>query len=409
GFEFFLHPPGSEEKGDGPSTPPMEGSGFIIDSQGYILTNAHVLEGADTKSIVIRLKDGREFPGKVIGADSRTDIAVLKINATALPVAELGNSEQIKIGQFAFAMGAPFELPDSFTMGIISAKGRSHVTSSSNYEDFIQTDASINPGSSGGPLCDIEGRVIGVNALIHGINRGLGFAIPINLANKIAKELIQNGKIVRPGIGITISTLRDNAEFRPFAKGIEDGVVVDGVFSGSPALKNDIRPADVILSIDGTPLRKDSELQKYILNKKVGDTVELVIWRGGKKHSVKVIADALPDPLLPAAIEIAENKPKNKPASLTLEMLGIQLQELTPELRKKMKIQEKTGVLITAVHPEGKAERTDLEAADVILEINYLSIHNKEEMVQVLRHTNAEDGILMLIERKGEKTYRILK
>ncbi|MEO6053010.1 MAG: trypsin-like peptidase domain-containing protein, partial [Chthoniobacterales bacterium] len=396
-------------KGDSPALPPMEGSGFIIDPQGYILTNAHVLEGADPKRIVLRMKDGRELPAKIVGLDSRTDIAVLRINAPNLPVAQLGNSDEIKVGQFAFAIGAPFELADSFSMGIISAKGRSHVTSSSNFEDFIQTDASINPGSSGGPLCDIEGRVIGVNSLIHGINRGLGFAIPINLANRIAQELIRNGKIVHSGIGITISTLRDTVEFHPFAKGLEDGVIVEGVFSGSPAMRGDIRPTDIILSIDGIAMRKDNELQKYILEKKIGDTVSLLVWRGGKTRTVKITTEALPEPALPAAITLPENKPKKKPPDLTLEMLGIQLQDLTQDLRKKMKIREKSGVLVSGVSPEGKAAMVDLKASDVILEINYMPVHNKAELSQALSHSSAEDGILTLIERNDEKSYRILK
>src|SRR5712672_2438911 len=200
-FFRFHRMPQQEQEEDAKA----EGSGVIIRADGYILTNNHVIDGAD--DVHVRLKDGREFDAKVIGSDSRTDVAVIKIDGKNLPVAQLGDSDKIRVGQWALAIGTPFELDYSFTVGFVSAKGRSAVFSraGSAYEDYIQTDAAINPGNSGGPLCDIEGRVIGINTLIRGLNRGIGFAIPINMAKEVSDQLIDKGRMIRPWLGIEIA------------------------------------------------------------------------------------------------------------------------------------------------------------------------------------------------------------
>src|SRR5207302_8573149 len=203
-----------------------EGSGFIVRPDGYIFTNFHVVEGAD--KIDVKLKDGREFSAKVIGTDEKTDIAVIRIDAKDLAVVQLGDSDAARVGQFAFAIGAPFKLAYTFTYGVVSGKGRSKLLATSGYSisDYLQTDASINPGNSGGPLCDIDGKVIGMNTLINGINRGLGFAIPSNMAKEIGEELIAGRKIMRPWLGIRIETLGDDPSIRDLFKGIDKGVVV---------------------------------------------------------------------------------------------------------------------------------------------------------------------------------------
>src|ERR1700740_1437006 len=193
-----------------------EGSGFVIRPDGYIFTNFHVVEGAD--KIDVKLKDGREFPAKVVGTDEKTDVAVIKIDAQELPIAQLGDSDAVRVGQFAFAIGAPFKLDYTFTYGVVSGKGRSKLLATSGYSisDYLQTDASINPGNSGGPLCDIDGKVIGMNTLINGINRGLGFAIPSNMAKEIGGELIAGRKIMRPWLGIPVENPGDAPPFRGF-------------------------------------------------------------------------------------------------------------------------------------------------------------------------------------------------
>src|SRR4029079_4495799 len=242
-----------------------EGSGFIVRSDGYILTNFHVVEGAD--HVDVKLKDGREFSAKVIGTDEKTDIAVIKIDAKDLPVVQLADSDAVRVGQFAFAIGAPFRLDYTFTYGVISGKGRSKLFQSGGYSisDYLQTDASINPGNSGGPLCDIDGNVIGMNTLINGMNRGLGFAIPSNMVKEIGTELIAGHKITRPWLGIRIETLGDDPTIRDMFKGLEKGVVVRTIEADAPAYKSDLRPFDVITKVDDTAVTTDTELQHQIL------------------------------------------------------------------------------------------------------------------------------------------------
>src|SRR5213596_1155745 len=272
-----------------------EGSGFIVRSDGYIFTNFHVVEGAD--KIEVKLKDGREFPAKVVGTDEKTDIAVIKIDAKDLPVAQMGDSDAVRVGQFAFAIGAPFKLDYTFTYGVISGKGRSKLLQAGGYSisDYLQTDASINPGNSGGPLCDIDGKVIGMNTLINGMNRGLGFAIPSNMAKEIGNELIAGRKIVRPWLGIRIETLGDDPAIRDLFKGIDKGVVVRTIEADAPAYKSDLRPFDVITQIDGAPVTTDTQLQHEILKKKIGQNVELTVWRKGQTMKIPIKTGELPN------------------------------------------------------------------------------------------------------------------
>src|SRR5438067_6030183 len=263
-----------------------EGSGFLVRPDGYIFTNFHVVEGADR--VQVKLKDGREFPAKVVGTDEKTDIAVIKIDAANLPVVQMGDSDGVRVGQFAFAIGAPFKLDYTFTYGVISGKGRSKLLSNGGYNisDYIQTDASINPGNSGGPLCDIDGKVIGMNTLINGLNRGLGFAIPSNLAREIGDQLVYGKKISRPWLGIRIETLGDDPSIRELLKGIDKGVVVRTIEPDAPANKSDLHPFDVITKVDGNAVTSDTQLQHEILKKKIGQSVKLTVWRKGQTVDV---------------------------------------------------------------------------------------------------------------------------
>ena len=272
-----------------------EGSGFIVRQDGFIYTNFHVVEDAD--SVQVKLKDGREFPGKVVGTDEKTDIAVIKVEATNLPVVQLADSDAVRVGQFAFAIGAPFKLDYTFTYGVISGKGRSKLMATSGYNiaDYLQTDTSINPGNSGGPLCDIDGKVVGMNTLINGLNRGLGFAIPSNLVNEIGQQLIAGHKIIRPWLGIRIETLGDDSSIRELFKGVDKGVVVRTIEADAPAYKSDLRPFDVITQIDGAPVTTDTQLQHEILKKKVGQNVELGVWRKGQTMKIAITTGELPN------------------------------------------------------------------------------------------------------------------
>src|SRR5437667_1497750 len=318
------------------------GSGFIIRPDGYIFTNVHVIEDADI--IDVKLRDGREFQAKVVGTDEKTDVAVIKIDAKDLPVVQLGDSDAVRVGQFAFAVGAPFKLDYTFTYGVVSGKGRSKLLQTRGYSisDYLQTDASINPGNSGGPLCDIDGKVIGMNTLINGMNRGLGFAIPINMAKEIGAELIAGHKIVRPWLGIRIETLGDDSEIRDLLKGAEKGVVVRIIEANAPAYKSDLRPFDVITHVDGAPVETDSQLQHEILKKKVGQNVELTVWRKGRTIKVPVKTGELPSEIARASNELAPPAPIKPDDS---NKFGLQVQELTKEVATRLKLQVQQGVI----------------------------------------------------------------
>src|SRR5215470_2440613 len=308
---FFQGPPDENRPRRNPGTPrsvQTEGSGFIVRPDGYIFTNVHVIEDAD--KIDVKLQDGRELPARVVGADERTDIAVIKVDGKNLPVVQLGDSDAVRVGQFAFAIGAPFKLDYTFTYGVVSGKGRSKLLQTGGYSisDYIQTDASINPGNSGGPLCDIDGRVIGMNTLINGMNRGLGFAIPINMAREIGDDLIAGKKIMRPWLGIRIETLGDDPSIRELFKGIDKGVVVRTIEADAPAYKSDLRPFDVITHVDANQVTTDSQLQHEILKKKIGQKVELTVWRKGQTLKVPVTTGELP-----SEISRASNEPARPP------------------------------------------------------------------------------------------------
>ena len=255
------------------------GSGVVVDKEGYVLTNNHVIEGADR--VKVRLNDGREFTATVKGQDSRTDLAVLHINSKDLPIATLGDSDKLEVGEWAIAIGSPFGLDHTVTVGVISAKGRSGL-GTGTYEDFIQTDASINPGNSGGPLINIDGEVIGINAMIIQPGTGIGFAIPINMAKQILTDLIQQGKVIRPWLGISVQDLTPEM-MEHFKVKEKEGVLVGQVYPGTGAEKAGMISGDIIKSVDDKAVKNVNELVREILKKKVGQKVKVGIIRDGKR------------------------------------------------------------------------------------------------------------------------------
>jgi S1-C subfamily serine protease len=274
-----------------------EASGFIIRADGYIITNHHVV--SDAEKLSVRLKEGRTLPGRLIGSDDKTDIAVIKIEAANLTPVEMGDSDALRVGQLVCAIGTPFSQDYSFTCGWVSGKGRTNLLGPTSpnvlYEDYIQTDAFINPGNSGGPLFDVDGKVIGMNTLINGIGRGLAFAIPSNMLQQISEQLLTNGKVVRPWLGIRIETLSQNAELRERVMGVEDGVVVDTVEANAPAYHSDLRPADIITEIDGAKVSSAHDLQKEMLKKQVGQMLQLTVWRNGQTLQIPVATGEVPE------------------------------------------------------------------------------------------------------------------
>ena len=379
-----------------------QGSGIIFRRDGYILTNQHVVDGADT--ITVRLKDGTEYDAKIVGVDDRTDVAVIKVDAKDLTAATLANSDEVKVGQWAIAIGAPYELEYSFTVGFVSAKGRSALWSHSGsaYEDYLQTDASINPGNSGGPLCDIEGRVIGVNTAIRGLNRGIGFAIPINMARDIADQLIEKGKIVRPWLGIGIQSLSDNKELAEFAKDVKAGIIVQEIHADTPAAKSDLKPADIIVAVDGTPVKTPRELQQQILRKQIGQKVILDVWRGGKKIQVAVQTGEMPDRL-----QLASHQKSGKPK--TESVYGLTVQTLTKELAERLKLDSTDGVVVTDVADGSIAQQKGLQHGDVITEIDRAPVRSAEDFKAAIAKIDKEKGALFYVQRGGTSTFVVLK
>jgi serine protease Do len=389
----------------GPQQIQSEGSGFIVRPDGYIYTNNHVLDGSD--EVDVKLKDGREFKAKVVGTDEKTDIAVIKIDAANLPVVQFANSDALRVGEFAFAIGAPFKLDYTFTYGVVSGKGRSKLIPTGGYaiSDYIQTDASINPGNSGGPLCDIDGRVIGMNTLINGLNRGLGFAIPSNLANEIGQQLIAGHKIVRPWLGIRIESLGDDPSIRDLFKGLDKGVVVRTIEADAPAYKSDLRPFDVITQVDGVPVSTDSQLQHEILKKKVGQNVELTVWRKGQTLKLPVSTGELPNEVSRAS---NEQRPTPEPPQDT-NKFGLQVQEITKETAARLHLNSDQGVIVTDVAENSIAAAQGIEREDVITEVDNKPVKNVQSFRDALNKADPRKGVLLYLDRKGGKTFAVLK
>jgi serine protease Do len=398
GFDFFFKGPRDESEQPDQS----EGSGFIVRQDGYIVTNNHVIDGED--KINVKLKDGRTLSAKVIGSDERTDVAVLKVEATDLPTIDFANSDEVKVGQIVCAIGTPYKFAYTFTTGVVSAKGRNDLLPD-KYEDYIQTDAAINPGNSGGPLCDIDGKVIGMNTLIHGLNRGLGFAISSNLAKQVSDQLISTGKIVRPWLGIIIESLSEQNRAEVF-KGVDKGVVVRTIQADTPAAKSDLRPADVITDVDGVPVGSARELQNEILKKKIGVQVNLGVWRNGKKTTVSVTTEVLPTD----TSKLASSQPLSTPGeSNVASSFGVQVQDISPELKQELGLKSDSGVVVTEVTPNSPAAVADIQTGDVITEVGRNQVTNTGSFQKALADQKGKPNLLLLLDRKGVKTYSIVK
>lgn len=371
-------------------TPPAEqrerslGSGFILSSDGYILTNEHVVSGA--QQIKVRLTDQRIFPGKVVGVDPKTDIAVIKIDAEgSLPVAVLGNSDQLKVGQWALAIGNPFGLDSTLTVGVISATGRTDL-GIEDYENFIQTDASINPGNSGGPLLNIYGEVVGVNTAIVASGQGIGFAIPINLARLIADQLISTGGVTRGWLGVSIQPL-DAALAESFGLDRVTGALVTRVLPGTPAEQAGMQRGDVLLSFDGKPVRSVKELQLLVASAPLGKSIAVEVLREAKPLTLNVVIVARNELTQP------ERPPREEKSSL---WLGMRFAETS------------AGVQVAELEPNGIAARAGVQAGDLVLAINHQPIETLADVNRIRRDSSAEDRVLLLLQRGEASLYLAL-
>ncbi|MBI2217238.1 MAG: Do family serine endopeptidase [Candidatus Rokubacteria bacterium] len=346
--EFF------EEFRRRPPSPRASGSGVIVDPKGYILTNNHVIENAS--EITVRLSDARKFTATLVGRDPKTDLAVLKVDAPAvLPAAELGDSDALRIGQWAIAIGNPFGLDRTVTVGIISATARTRV-GVATYENFIQTDASINPGNSGGPLLNLDGRVVGINTAIVAAGQGIGFAIPVNMAKDVMRQLIAGGRVVRGWLGIAIQDVTDELA-KSFGVAEREGVLVAQVMDGSPAEAAGLKAGDVIVDFGGSPIKETPELQRKVAGVTPGQQIEVRVKRDGQTVPIKVTVGEMPSDEPVAAAEPGD------------ESWGVRVEPLSPDFAQRFGI-ALTGVIVAEVSPGTPADRAGLRRGDVIMEID---------------------------------------
>ena len=372
-----------------------EGSGVIVDSKGYILTNYHVVAEAD--KLTIRLFDGKELKGTIQGTDPKTDLAVVHVDAKDLPVATLGDSDKLQVGEWAIAIGSPFGLEETVTVGVISAKGRTGF-GTGTYEDFVQTDASINPGNSGGPLVNIEGEVVGINAMIIQPGQGIGFAIPINLAKNIMTDLIKNREVIRPWVGIGLQDLTQDLmeQFNLKEKG---GALISQVFEGGPAEKAGLKAGDVIVNIDGEKIENSQDVVRQVLKKQVGQKTEFDVLREGKEIKVPIITAKMP------------SEPKERGAEQTVvkDWFGLHVRSITPEIAKQLDLTKAEGIIIVGVEAGSIAQEAGLHEGDVILEVNRQRIQNEDDYRSAMAKAKPEKGVLLLIGRGNFALFVSLK
>lgn len=386
-FDFFRRfiptPPegGPEQRSQG------IGSGFIISTDGYILTNAHVVAEAD--EVTLRLADAREFKGKVIGVDTRTDIALLKVNATGLPTVTLGSSEKLKVGEWVAAIGSPFGFINTITAGIVSAKGRS--LPDETFVPFIQTDVAVNPGNSGGPLLNLQGEVVGINSAIYsrtGGYMGVSFAIPIEVALDVAKQLRETGKVTRGRLGVQIQALTPELA-KSFKLDDTKGVLVATVEPGSPAEKAGLQTGDVILGFDGKPVQSANELPRIVAATKPGTAVTLDVWRNGARRQVKVTLGEFPSEKMAQSQSPEMQKGSNR--------LGLAVRELAPSQRKALGIDY--GLVVEDV--TGPAQSAQIQRGDIIIAINNMNFKSVEDFNRIVQQQQP-GGIVALLVRRGD-------
>jgi serine protease Do len=374
------------------------GSGVIVSEDGYILTNNHVIDKTD--EIKITLSNGKSYDGKLIGTDARTDIAVVKIDEKSLPAIKMANSDKIKVGQWAIAVGNPFSksLSHTVTAGIISGMSRSSVGLDSDV-DFLQTDAAINPGNSGGALVDMSGELVGINAAIlsrSGGYEGIGFAIPSNTAKSIMDQLIKTGKVVRGFVGVS---MQDVDEQMSKALGLKTakGAVIAQIVEGSPADKAKLQQGDVIIKVNGKEMENSAEIRKQIVPKAPGTSVELTIIRDGKEMNVNVTLAEAPG----ETATVKETAPSKK----SYERLGINVVTMNKELAGKLNIPNVPGVLISEIDQDGPAFGAGLRQNDVVQRVGRKDVKNVQEFVDEVGKVNKGETILLLVNRKGSSLF----
>lgn len=375
------------------------GSGFIIAGEGYILTNNHVVDAAD--KITVRLSDQREFPAKVVGTDPQSDVAIIKIEGSNLPVIPLGNSDTLEVGEWVIAIGSPFELNQTVTVGVVSAKGRNRM-GISDYENFIQTDAAINPGNSGGPLLNIRGEAVGMNTAIFsrsGGYMGIGFAIPINMAKSIEQQLRTHGKVTRGWLGILIQDVNEELA-KSFGGKASGGALISEVTEGSPAQKSELLQGDIVTAINGVPVMDVADLRNKIAMTPPNTALTLRILRDGKEKDVTVTVGEQPADMASLA---------KKTTGTALSEMGLTLQDLTSEVAEQFGYRKDQGVLIAEVEPDSPAARLGLQAGQLVEEVNRSRVSSLKELQEALKKSNNPKQILLRIRAGEHSQYVVLQ
>ncbi|MDR2528725.1 MAG: Do family serine endopeptidase [Synergistaceae bacterium] len=377
---------------------PMKGrgSGFVVSKDGQILTNNHVVAGAN--KITVTLSDGKTYEANVLGKDPTFDLAVIKITpASELKTLELGDSDSIQVGEWVVAIGNPYGLEHTVTVGVISAKNRSIHTQGLNFDGFLQTDAAINPGNSGGPLIDMDGKVIGINTAIIPYAQGLGFAIPVNMARQIMNDLVTYGKVKRGWLGIAIQPLtKDFAE--AYGISAENGVIVGDVFADSAADRAGLQRGDVIVSLDGENVKDTSWFINQVRSKGPGASLELQVIRAGKSVNVTAKLDEIPD---------NESQAAGDGGTDFFDKVGLAVSKLTNELRGQYKIENRSGLVVTQVVRGSTAQAVGFREGDVILEINRKKVNDPADVAGVIRKDSKLAALL--VERGGRTFFVTLK
>jgi serine protease Do len=402
--EFFRDMPGFPDDFFGQPHEPRQrkqkslGSGFIISSDGVIVTNHHVVDGADSISVSFGGNGDKEktYKAKLIGSDKLTDLAILKINATGLPFLTFGDSDALEVGEWVLAIGNPFGLDHTVTAGILSAKGRS--IRSNPFDSFLQTDASINPGNSGGPLLNMEGEVIGINAAIIANGQGIGFAIPSNMAKGIIGALRTDRKISRGWIGVTIQTLDENGAKALGLSG-NKGALIGDVLPGHPAAEAGMKPGDVILAVNGETVENSGDLSRKIAAIRPGDNAKITVWRNGSKKDLTVkIAER--------EAEAAKGK-GGGPAENAAESLGMTVRSLSREDAARMRLDNTDGVVVIKVENGGNAAEADIRVGDVIIAANGEPVSDVDALTKVINGQGKKRGAVMFhIVRQGQKLFK---
>jgi len=383
------------------------GSGLIIGADGTILTNNHVVK--DASKIKVKLHDGSELDAEIIGQDPQTDLAVIKVSSKAvLQAAEFADSDKVEAGQWCMAVGNPLGLEQTVTVGVVSAVGRSGIGATA-IEDFIQTDASINPGNSGGPLVNLNGKVIGINTLIFNApGSGIGFAIPSNMASRIAGQIAKGGRVERPYIGISMQAVTEELAGHFGLKDREGAVVMEAA-KDAPAEKAGLKAMDIIRKIDGRSMKSTNDVQKYILSRNVGSTVDIEVLRNGKKENFKVALEQMPDNYGLSPAESLPSLPGNKGDKGPLEEFGFRLQKLTPDMARSLGMTGSEGVVVTNVRNGSPADKAGLKAGDVITQVNGVEVKEESDVEKALKEGGRNNSSVFLVNRGGTPMFLVVQ